>query len=323
MYLKQSACSVTCGNCGWGHNADMVWDQATNRTGATRYMAYHSPLRSEEEFIGALKSARAIVKEIHDAQGFDTYAYSVIYPFFEQYLYIVDTCLVNPALGLAGILLLSIVLIRNVWAAVEIVFVILMILGDLIGFMAIWNVTLNALSVLNFVMAIGISVEFCIHLTVAFMRTQGTRDFRIATALVSVGSSVISGITLTKFSGVIVLAFASSKVFSIFYFRMYLLIVLLGCAHGLVFLPVVLSLIGPPSVSKSGKGWAGLFNARDPHQLDEGRWAPDAVPMLAAKHAAPHEAPSYTPPPRETNAAHIHSEAAFSAAAPVYPNAAI
>ncbi len=85
-------------------------------------------------------------------------------------------------------------------------------------------------------MAIGISVEFCIHLTVAFMRTPGSRDSRIASALVSVGSSVVSGITLTKFSGVIVLAFASSEVFEIYYFRMYLLIVLLGkptqrCTH--------------------------------------------------------------------------------------------
>ena len=68
-------------------------------------------------------------------------------------------------------------------------------------------------------MAIGISVEFCIHLTVAFMNTAGSRDFRIATAMVSVGSSVVSGITLTKASGVIVLAFASSQMFEIYYFR--------------------------------------------------------------------------------------------------------
>ena len=83
MYLTKSACSTSCGSCGWGHNADVVWDEKQNRTGATRYMAYHSPLRSEEEFIGALKSGRRISKMIADTQKLDTYVYSVVYPFFE------------------------------------------------------------------------------------------------------------------------------------------------------------------------------------------------------------------------------------------------
>ena len=59
------------------------------------------------------------------------------------------------------------------------------------------------------------------------------------------GASVVVGIATTKFIGVIVLAFAPSTLFQLYYFRMYLFIIVFGAFNGLVFLPTILSLIGP------------------------------------------------------------------------------
>jgi Niemann-Pick C1 protein len=80
------------------------------------------------------------------------------------------------------------------------------------------------------------------------------RDARAWTALANVGGSVFSGITITKVLGVAVLAFTRSKIFEIYYFRVWAALVVFAATHALVFLPVALSLLG-------GKGYSDVRNS--------------------------------------------------------------
>lgn len=213
---------------------------------ASEFRTYHTPVNKQGDYVNALRAAREFSSRISDSLKIEIFPYSVFYIFFEQYLDIWRIALINIAVALGAIFIVCLVITSSFWCSAIILLVLVMIVVDLMGVMAILDIQLNAVSVVNLIMSIGIAVEFCVHIAHAFLVSHGDRGQRAKEALSTMGASVFSGITLTKLVGVIVLFFARSEVFVVYYFQMYLALVIIGFLHGLVFLPVVLSVFGPP-----------------------------------------------------------------------------
>ncbi|KAB5543014.1 patched family-domain-containing protein, partial [Coniochaeta sp. 2T2.1] len=267
-YLQKFVNSPTDDDCPLGGQASyssaVVIDAEHETIPASHFRTAHKPLRSQDDFIDAYASARRIASDISKDTGLEVFPYSVFYIFFDQYASIISltATLLGSAIGI--IFLISSVLLGSFVTAAVVTLTVTMTIVDIMGAMAVMGVSLNAVSLVNLIICVGIAVEFCAHIARAFTfpsfsfmeraknRFRG-RDARAWTALANVGASVFSGITVTKLLGVCVLAFTRSKIFEIYYFRVWLALVIFAASHALVFLPVALSLFG-------GEGYADADN---------------------------------------------------------------
>ncbi len=265
-----SDCCLRYGICGEQFVKDIVFD-SDGEVESTRFRFQHPPLRVQADYIRDLQATRYFVdkydkkfkftrkgelkykdKDTDDAR--QVFAYSLFYVYFEQYHYIRGVLTQNILLAVAAVIFAT-QLITTMLAAFFVAATVFLTAFSLIGICYILNLIIggyvieyNAVFVVNIVMSCGLAVEFCVHLMIAFLRSRGTNVERVKAALNNMGSSILVGIGSTKFIGVIVLSFAPSTIFRLYYFRMYMSVIVLGLFYGLVALPITLIYIGPPHV---------------------------------------------------------------------------
>eukprot|EP00803_Ostreobium_quekettii_P005975 evm.model.scf_1009.2 EVM.evm.TU.scf_1009.2 scf_1009:10842-19479(+) len=228
---------------GQGHIGDVIFSEDGSRIVSTRTLAFMSSEGRMSELIGAADAIQAAAAAA--APTLRAFPFGFLFPFLEGFRIITSETIKNVVSAAAAVAVICLFVLADAVATASVVAMVM--LTDLWLFGSMWyaDLTFNILTSNNIVMAVGIAIDYSVHVGHSFLVVDGSRRERAQKALYHIGGEVFSG-ALTTYLAVCALAFAKHYIFRAF-FKMLTVIILGGVWHGLVLLPVVLALVGPPS----------------------------------------------------------------------------
>ena len=205
--------------------------------------------------ISGTNQEKEMVKELRRICAESPLNASVFHPyfvFFDQFELVRPTSITCMIWGAIIMMIISFIFIPNVLCCLWVAFCIVSIELGVAGYMALWDVHLDSISMINLIMCIGFSVDFTAHICYAYMSSKKTRpDDRVKECLYSLGLPIVQG-AISTILGLIALLLAGTYIFLVF-FKMVFLVIFIGALHGLLLLPVLLSIFGPGSCTNHEK----------------------------------------------------------------------
>ena len=217
-----------------------------------RALFYVEDVFSLEDKLHHMREARKIAEnsKLATEDGATVFPFDyALYALNEQYLNIERNTLRGLGISVAIAFVVMYPFVTSLWLDVILTFVIAVIQIELYGLIHWIDLKLNAVTMVNLIMTVGISIEFVIHEARAFAEAKGTRPERAAQALSEMGPAIFAS-AFTTFLAVLPLVGADYEYFQKYFFSMYAMILFVGLFNALVTLPAILSFIGPPELTE-------------------------------------------------------------------------
>ncbi|RXG52107.1 Patched domain-containing protein 3 [Armadillidium vulgare] len=202
----------------------------------------HNALYGSKQKIGAMEDVKSVIRNLNFSEFAMPWARS--YSNWETDKIIEIELYRNISMAMIVVGIMTLALIASVRTSLMVLLCVIMTLIDVGGLMHWWGLTIDTVSCIDLVLAVGLCVDYAAHIGHTFMIQIGSLNERVANTLGKIGPAVLNG-GFSTFLAFVFLIRSDSHVFVTF-FKIFFAVCLYGLYHGLVFLPVLLSLIGPP-----------------------------------------------------------------------------
>ncbi|RWS11672.1 patched domain-containing protein 3-like protein [Dinothrombium tinctorium] len=217
---------------------DVVFNENGTEIIATRYVIQTKNIKDANMEKDMLIALRRIADSFHE---YNVQIFHQLFIFFDQFILVRDISLQTISIAAFVMMFISLLFIPSPICAFWVAFSIISIEIGVIGYMTLWAVNLDSISMINLIMCIGFSVDFSAHICYAYISCEAsTPSERVRHALYSLGLPILQG-SVSTILGIIALAFTPSYLFLTF-FKTVFLVMLFGATHGVLLLPVLLSI---------------------------------------------------------------------------------
>lgn len=223
---------------------DVAFNEDYTRIKASRFIIQTHKILDANDDKDMMEKLRQVAR---DSQ-FNVTVFNPFFIYFDQYVLVRTTSIQAICLAAAVMMVVSLIFIPNPLCSLWVAFSIVSIEVGVVGYMTLWGVNLDSISMINLIMCIGFSVDFSAHISYAYLAAKvDTPEERVQECLYALGLPILQG-GLSTILGITTLILAPSYIF-ITFFKTVFLVIFFGAMHGIFLLPVLLSLLGPGSCS--------------------------------------------------------------------------
>uniref|UniRef100_A0A0N4ZB09 SSD domain-containing protein n=1 Tax=Parastrongyloides trichosuri TaxID=131310 RepID=A0A0N4ZB09_PARTI len=224
----------------WGQ--DFVWENEDNIENLVmksfRFRIGVTEFNTASDLVEVTAKLREICDEYPE---YNIITYQQSRPIADQLNVLLPNTMQNDSLAILCMIFVALLFIPNPLCTLWITIAMLTIDVGVVGFLALWGVKLDPISMITLILAIGFSIEFSAHVTYGFISNENKTSpkERCIEAMEKLAWPVVHG-SLSTILGVSILAFINSYMVLVF-FKTIFLVLIIGAFHALVLLPIILS----------------------------------------------------------------------------------
>jgi len=222
---------------------DLKFDSTSGNLTASRFKCTQKPVELQSYALPGMRAIRNICSSF-EWPGGEVFPLSENYLSLDSILLVQKEIVINLVLTFVAVTVIIFFLISSLQACFWVLISVLLTIVNVAGVTYFWGLSIEAGTMVCLILSIGLAVDYSSHIGYKFMVYKGTKSERAKAALVNMGPAVFNG-GFSTFLPIIMLA-GSNIYVTLTFFKIFVSTVIFGLWHSLIFLPAILSLIGPP-----------------------------------------------------------------------------